>query len=455
MLLDKVKETIRRHNLFSREEKILIAFSGGIDSTALLHLLRELKEEWPITLALGHFNHKLRQNAEKEELFVRNAAEKLGLPLYVSSEDVRAYAGKHKLNIEEAGRNLRYDFLKDAAKNFGFSKIATGHTKNDQAETFFMRLFRGSGLSGLSGIYPVVDNLIIRPLLYITREEIIAYLCSIKAEFQEDESNSDNRFLRNRIRSELLPYIQKEFDPHLISRIGKVSDLFQEEELVLKELVKKETRKAIQRKEDSIFLDLNILSTLPVGLARRVMRKFITEIKGDLRKISFEDIESVLDLAEGKEYPLTKDCLLRREQNRIFYLQADLETLPYELFWTGENSLVIKDLDMSFSGMELPGVPEDWTFNNYNGACLDLGKLQFPLTVRSRREGDRYQPFGSPGRKKLKEIMRAKRIPLHERNKRPVFLSAGEIVWIYGLPIAEKFKTGLETKNIFCISLEK
>ncbi|MCJ7580211.1 MAG: tRNA lysidine(34) synthetase TilS [Candidatus Aminicenantes bacterium] len=454
MLLDKVKETIRRHHLLCREEKILIAFSGGIDSTALLHLLRELQEEWPLTLALGHFNHKLRQNAEKEELFVRNTAEKLKLPLYVSSEDVRAHADKNKLNIEEAGRKLRYDFLKDAAKKNGFSKIATGHNMNDQAETFFMRLFRGSGLSGLSGIYQVVDNLIIRPLLSITREEIMAYLTSIKAEFQVDESNADNRFLRNRIRGEFLPYIQKEFDPHLISRIGKVSALFQEEELVLQELVRKEARKAIQRKEDSIFLDLNILSTFPVGLARRVMRKFITEIKGDLRKISFEDIESLLDLAEGKEYPLTKDFLFRREQNRLFCHQADLETLSYALFWTGKKSLKIKDLDMSFSGKELPGVPEDWTFNNDFGACLDLGKLQFPLTVRSRREGDRYQPFGSPGRKKLKEIMRAKRIPLQERNKRPVFLSAGEIIWIYGLPVGEKFKTGPETKDIFCISLE-
>ena len=234
-----------------------------------------------------------------------------------------------------------------------------------------------------------------------------------------------------------------------------MSALFQEEELVLNELVKKETRKAIQRKKDSIFLDLNILSTLPVGLARRMVRKFITEIKGDLRKISFEDIESVLDLAEGKEYPLTKNCLLRREQNRIFCPLADLETLSYELLWAGKNPLEIKELDMSFSGKELPGVPKDLTFNNYKGSCLDLEKLQFPLTVRSRREGDRYQPFGSPGRKKLKEIMRAKRIPLQDRNKRPVFLSGGEIIWVYGLPIAEKFKTGPETKGIFYISLEK
>ncbi len=285
MLLDKVKETIRRHNLFSREEKILIAFSGGIDSTALLHLLRELQEEWPITLALGHFNHKLRRNAENEELFVQDIAKKLDIPLYLSSEDVRSYAVERKLNIEEAGRKLRYDFLKDTAKKYGFSKIATGHTLNDQAETFFMRLFRGSGLSGLSGIYPVVDNLIIRPLLDTSREEILDYLNSIKAEFQVDESNLDKRFLRNRIRSELLPYLQKEFDPHIVSRLGKVSSLFQEDEFILKKLTEKERPKVVQSHEGQIFLDLNGLSTLPVGLARRLVREFIAEIKGDLRKI--------------------------------------------------------------------------------------------------------------------------------------------------------------------------
>lgn len=455
MLLDKVKKTIRRHHLFSREEKILIAFSGGIDSTALLHLLRELQKEWPITLALGHFNHKLRRNAEKEELFVRNAAKKLDIPLYVSSEDVRSYAVERKLNIEEAGRKLRYDFLKDTAKKYGFSKIATGHTINDQAETFFMRLFRGSGLSGLSGIYPVVGNLIIRPLLDISREEILDYLNIIKAEFQVDESNLDKRFLRNRIRGELLPYLQKEFDPHLVSRLGKVSSLFQEDEFILKKLTEKERPKVVQSREGQIFLDLNELSTLPVGLARRMVREFIAEIKGDLRKISFEDIESVLGLAQGKEYPLTKDCFLRREQDQIFCPQTGLETLSYELSWTGKNPLVIKDLGMSFSGKERPGVPEDWKFDNFKGACLDLGKLKFPLAVRSRREGDRYQPLGSPGRKKLKEIMRAKKIPVRERNKRPVFLSAGEIVWIYGLPVAEKFKIVPETKAIFCISFSR
>jgi len=454
MLLDKVKETVKRHNLFSHEEKILIAYSGGIDSTALLYLLRELQEEWPITFALGHFNHKLRRNAENEELFVRNVAEKLDLPLYVSSEDVRTYAVARKLNIEEAGRKLRYDFLKDTAKKYGFSKIATGHTINDQAETFFMRLFRGSGLSGLSGIHPIVDNLIIRPLLNISREEIVDYLGSIKAEFQVDESNLDMRFLRNRIRGELLPYLQKEFDPHLISRLGKVSSLFQEDEFVLTRLVDEELPGAVQSSEGQIFLDLNVLSILPVGLARRVTREFIAEIKGDLRKISFEDIESVLCLAEGKEYSLTKGCLLRREENRIFCSLPGFEALSYELSWTGENSLVIKDLDLSFSGMEMTSLPEDWEFDNFKGVCLDLKKLKFPLAVRSRREGDRYQPFGSPGRKKLKEIMRAKRIPVRERNKRPVFLSAGEIAWIYVLPVSEKFKIVPETKDIFCISLE-
>ena len=455
MLLDKVKETIRRHSLFSQGEKILLAFSGGVDSTALLHLFKDLREEWPMTLALGHFNHKLRRNSDREEMFVRSVADKYSLPLYVCSEDVRAYAAAQKMNIEEAARKRRYTFLKATAKKHGFLKIATGHTLDDQAETFFIRLFRGSGLLGLSGIFPSVDDLVIRPLLEIKREEILAYLKGIKAEFRLDESNLDRRFLRNRIRSELLPYIQREFDPHLISRIGKVASLFQEDELVLKQLADLKRPEVLSRHGGQISLDIKGLLTLPVGLARRVTREFIAEILGDLRRISFEDIESVLELAEGKEYSLTKNCLLRREDNRVFCVQSGPKALSYELMWTGKDRLVIEDMNMSFSGKIRPGVPEAWAFDNQKGACLDFSKLEFPLTIRSRLEGDRYQPLGSPGGKKLKEIMRAHKIPLRERSRHPVFLSAGEIVWVYGLPVAEKFKILPDTKDVFCISLEE
>ena len=158
MILERIKETIQEFRLLEKKDNILIAYSGGVDSTGLLNVLLELQEKWSFKIFLGHFNHKLRQEAEEDEQFVRGVAQKYSLPLFVQSEDVRSYARVRKLNIEEAGRELRYDFLKKTALEIGKAKIATGHTMTDQAETFLMRLMRGSGLRGLAGIYPVVEG---------------------------------------------------------------------------------------------------------------------------------------------------------------------------------------------------------------------------------------------------------------------------------------------------------
>ncbi|MGD2295191.1 MAG: tRNA lysidine(34) synthetase TilS [Candidatus Aminicenantes bacterium] len=454
MLLDKVKETVRRYSLFSPKERILIASSGGPDSTALLYLLGEIQEEWSLTLALAHFNHKLRRSAEDDEFFVRQTADSLSLPVFVGHEDVRAFSAANRLNLEEAGRQLRYGFLKETAQREGYTKIAVGHTMNDQAETFFMRLIRGSGLPGLSGIFPVLDGQIVRPLIQTQRPEIEAYLKKIKAEYRVDESNFDRRFLRNRIRNELLPFFQKEFDPHIISRIGKVTSVLQEDEKVLRELADKEARKAIVQQGGEIFLDCRSLSNLPVGIARRLVRAYIAAVKGDLRKISFEDIESVLGLEAGKETHLKGDLLLRREGNAIFRKKAKKKRLSFEISWTAERPLVIAELNKRIFGRQTSRAPEGLAFDDRKEANLDLETLHFPLTVRLRREGDRYQPLGSPGRKKLKEVMRAKNIPVGERDRMPVFLSAGEIVWVYGLPVSEKFKITPKTKEAFVISVE-
>ncbi|GAI05678.1 unnamed protein product, partial [marine sediment metagenome] len=158
MILDIVKKTIQEYKLLEKNDRILIAYSGGVDSTGLLNLLLELREKWSFELFLGHFNHKLRHTADEDEQFVKRMARKYSLPLFVGSKDVSSYARAKKLNIEEAGRELRYDFLKKTALKIGGAKIATGHTKTDQAETFLMRLMRGSGLRGLGGIFPLVER---------------------------------------------------------------------------------------------------------------------------------------------------------------------------------------------------------------------------------------------------------------------------------------------------------
>ncbi|MGB8953356.1 MAG: tRNA lysidine(34) synthetase TilS [Candidatus Aminicenantales bacterium] len=450
MVLKKFKETLVRYPLLQPGDKILVACSGGADSTALLNLLLQVRAEIALELSVAHFNHRLRRNAERDERFVKDLARKLGLPLFVKRKNVRAYARRFKLNLEEAGRTLRYEFLKETAVKIGATKIATGHTMTDQAETFLMRLLRGSGPRGLSGIYPVYEGLIIRPLLEIEREELESYLQIKGLTFRQDESNLDRRFLRNKIRLDLLPYLKKNYDPGIVSRLGRLASILQEEDRFLEDVSRERSQSLLQRRGNQVFLNVGALDLLPRALARRSIRSFIAELKGDLRGISFKDIESILKLNEGKELSLKKDLRLRRERGFIFLKETTRRKIPYEYVWDGKAPLEIRELGLRFSGKTVrkKGL---WPFDDRIRCLCERHTIAFPLTVRSRREGDRYQPLGSPGRKKLKEIMRAKGIPASERERHPVFLSKGRIVWVLGLPVSEKFKVPPQTDSAFCI----
>lgn len=453
MILEKVKKTIDDYKLLQRGDKILLAYSGGADSTALLHLLLSLQQELAFELFLAHFNHKLRSRADEDEKFTRLVAGRLSLPLSVGSEDVRSYARERRLNIEAAGRRLRYDFLKKTASELGGAKIATGHTMTDQAETFLIRLLRGSGLRGLAGIYPTLEGKVIRPLIRVEREEVEAYLKERSLKFCVDESNFDRRYLRNRIRHELLPFLEENFEPRVVHHLAQLASIIQGEESLLEKMTQDASQKVVVERTGQPALDLKALSTLPHALARRVVRDFILKLRGSLRDVSFDDVESLLNLGEGKEHSLKKSISLRREKGSIF-LKRKTSLIKYEQSWKGEEPLEIEEVNLKFEGKKVKkdgSLPLD--FDDRGRAFIDYGKLHFPLLVRNRRDGDRYQPLGAPGRKKVKEIMRAKGIPLSERGRVPVFLSAGRIVWILGLPVSEKFKVQSQTADIFEIRL--
>ncbi len=452
MCLERFKKTINEYNLLEKKGHVLVAYSGGMDSTGLLALLLEIKKEWSFKIYLGHFNHKLRKEAEEDERFVRDVARKYSLPLFVESADVRSHAKKNRLNIEEAGRELRYDFLKKVASEIGEAKIATGHTMTDQAETLLMRLMRGSGPRGLASIFPVVEGRIIRPLIHLEREDIEDYIEKKKIPFRIDESNFDRRFFRNRIRWELIPYIRKNFEPKIVPQLARVASILQGEEALLDKLGKEKARNAILEKSEGLSLKPGILGSLPLALRRRVVREFIFRLKGNLRGISFEDIESVLRLREGKELHLKGNLFLKRDKDLVFLKRKTSPKVSYEYSWQGKDMIEIKEISLKFEGKHFKEKNRPkLIFNDETHAYFDKGKLRFPLLVRNRRKGDRYRPLGSPGQKKLKEIMRAKGIPLSERDTMPIFLSGKKIIWVLGLPVSEEYKVSDQTKDIFAL----
>jgi tRNA(Ile)-lysidine synthase len=447
MILETVERTIARHDLLKKKDKVLLAVSGGLDSTGMLAVFLELREKWALDLFLGHFNHRLRSRANQDEQFVRKVAQANSLPLFVASEDVRTFAKQNRMNLEEAGRILRYEFLARTAQKVGGAKIATGHTLNDQAETFFLRLMRGSGLKGLGSIYPAVEGQIIRPLLDVERRDIAEFVRRKGLSYRDDESNLDRKFTRNRVRLDLIPFIQENFEPEIIRRIGKTVTILQEEDYLLEKLTSHSAEENICCDNEEILLDIESLMALPRGLARRIVRRFIHRLKGDLREITFEDVESVLNLKEGESLPLTADLLLLRKNGRVFNKPKLPDKIPFAYDWDGSSPLLLEELNLVIKSEKIKR-PRCFEFDDDARAYLDEENIRFPLRIRNRQEGDRYQPLGAPGHKKLKEIMRAKSIPLEEREKTPVFLSGGEIIWILGLPVAEKFRVHEKTKNV-------
>ena len=453
MIYARFRKTVTKQRLIEPGDKVLVAFSGGQDSMALVELLLELRREMPIGIVVAHFNHKLRPGAGADAEFAKTAARKRRLPCVTGSRNVRLYAKRRRLNLEEAARGLRYDFLRKAARRVGATKIATAHTLTDQAETVLMRILRGTGLQGLGGISARPDDRLIRPLLDVERAETEAFLRRRGLPFRTDETNLDCRILRNRIRLETLPAFAR-VDPSVVRHIGRLAALARDEEELLETVTTTAWLELARGDGDAVSLDAVALGILPRALARRIVRRYISDVLGGLRGVSFDDVEDVLALKEGKEKSIGKWRIIRREAGRLF-LKRPGARIPEESFdvrWDGKGTLELPRGLGRFRGStielrkgKLPA------YDDKRRALLNMATLVFPLTVRSRLPGDKYRPLGAPGTKKLKEILRAKKIPRAERDRLPVFLSGKHIVWVPGLPVAERFKLKPHTESVLCL----
>ena len=331
----------------------------------------------------------------------------------------------------------------------------------DQAETVLMRLMRGTGLAGLAGIAPVVAGApcpVVRPLLAIAGPDLRAWLEAEGIPFREDASNRDLRFLRNRIRAELLPELARHYEPQIVAHLARLAGIVREDDELLHGFVRELADEFILRQGRDVALDLKTLPLAPAGPgpARRpgIPPRDRRQPQGHL--LRRRGIAPRARRRQGADAPQRARPAARRGPGRP-QEEDRARRDPTRSSWDGRGELVLAAAGLTLKGARRKADASRRSFKNDDraGADLDAAKLVFPLTVRNRKPGDLYRPLGAPGRKKLKEILRAKGVPAAGRDRLPVVLSRGEIVWVPGLPVGEKYKITAATTSVFSIRLVK
>src|SRR5262245_48354818 len=466
----QVRRTIARYDMLRPQERVLVAVSGGPDSMALLSLLHRLAPEMKLDLHLAHLDHGWcgRASARDAE-FVRRVAVRLRLPVTVGHLGPRVWqAGEGRQSSREArARELRHRFLIETAREIGAHKVALGHTRDDQAESFLLRLMRGSGARGLAGTYPVVDGFIVRPLIDTRRGDLLAYLKERRLTYRIDATNLDLSLTRNRVRRKLLPLLEREFNPSIVEALAHAAELLRDEDNFLGELAEAKYRQIASR-GDNIVLQARQLQELPVSLRRRILRLALSEARGDLRRIALQHVEQSLNLLDGPrprghvslpdgtEVDVQAGMLRIVRQSGTAGSSAPARTgsaWPREALCPvpGEVALPGFGLRLRATVVSRDALSIDLRAGGRERAFLDADLLPGPLLIRPRRPGDRFVPLGAPGTRKVKSFLIDRKVPVNERGRIPLVLSGDRIAWVVDHEIDDRFKVTDATRRILVL----
>jgi len=463
-ILKTVKQTIASHRMLAAGDSVLIAVSGGPDSVTLADVLRTLAPDYRLRMAIAHLNHGLRrQDSERDAQFVAGLARQLDLPLYAAKKDVRRLQQSAHLSLEEASRKMRYKFFEEISDRYGYNKIAVGHHSNDNAELVLMNLLRGSGPLGLSGIAPVRDGKILRPLILLKRSEIDDYIAERKLSFVTDASNSDLSLRRNRIRHHLIPELEKTYNPAIIDTLNRLATIMRAEDLWFENILSKDYDRCIAVKgPDTVSIDLDRFAGLAAAVRRRMLRRAIGSIKKDLRRITLGHIDAVLTLADKRpgmgrlNLPDGIRVVLKAAELTINNRQSDAPpgaggsaVIDYRYTITPPGALSLREIGATIKLAEIgaDALP-DFNTIGQNLAFFDMDRLQFPLVVRNARPGDRFSPLGLNGTQKVKKYFSDHKIPGSRRRLCPLLLSSGKIIWLAGHRIDNRAKVVSATRRI-------
>ena len=459
MLLDTVRRTIRRHSLASPGTRAVVALSGGGDSVALAHLLRQLEEAGELSVAgVAHFNHQLRDAADRDEAFCSSMSAAFGWPFLSDREDVRARAAREGRSIEDAARTARHEFFDRARLHFRADAVAVGHTRDDQAETFLLRLLRGAGPRGLSAMHPRNGH-VIRPLLDCRRADLRAYLAQRAIAFVEDETNSDVAIPRNRVRAELLPLLEQRFNPSVVDALASQAELARDEWMWMIEEVRSQNLEVGSVAE---------LLALPRAVRRLMVWRAMTEAASG-RTVSLDHVEAVLELLEGPGGNGSIDApghIVERIGDRVVLRagrSSDAQSIEpdsfrYPLTVPGEVSLpehgfvVTAELAAVESGVEALRA----SVRNRARAVVTAEGWTAPLAVRNRRPGDRFRPFGLSGQKKLQDFLVDRKVARADRDRVPLVVDENDrILWVAGHEIDEAFRVTPASGAVLILTLRQ
>jgi tRNA(Ile)-lysidine synthase len=428
--------------------------------------MKQLARERALTLAVVHFNHRLRgQESDEDERLVKSCARDTGLEFIGSAAEVLAVARAKRRNLEETARQVRYDFFVSLVNQGRLDRVATGHTANDQAETVLLRLIRGSGTRGLGGIYPKLETGIVRPFLSLTRNEVEEEIAARGLQYRADATNLDTRFARNKIRLELLPWLAKGLNPNVIKSLNHWGDRARADENYLEREAAEQLGRFRSRSKGEQRIQARVLSDLHPAIARRVLRQMIAEVRGNLRGISHTHVEDLRGLSaesqSGKQLSFG-GLIAAKEFDCLLLTRAPARSEPTEFSYAIRPPCRV-DVPALRVAFTLEIVTEWERKRRYNCSAenglknlteIDPRKLSPDLILRSWRPGDRFHPWGTRNPTKLKDLLRERRIPARERKVWPVLESGTDIVWVRGLPPASFAAADVDTGDRLSITEE-
>jgi tRNA(Ile)-lysidine synthase len=466
-LSDRVLRTVRRHALVARGGRVAVALSGGPDSVALVYLLLELQAAGELSVAgLAHFNHQLRgAEADGDEAFCRAMAETLGLPFEAGRGDVRALARSERRSVEDAARAARYAFLEAAADRLAAEVIAVGHSADDQAETFLLRLIRGAGPRGLAGIRPRSGR-IVRPLIDIPRVDLRQYQASRQLDSRVDSSNADLDIPRNRVRHELLPYLQREFSPGISAVLAREAAIARVDEDRLQQEAIDLAASIVLRSTSAVDVDRAALTSLHPALASRVARVALQALAPDTF-IGFDHIERLLRFARegsrGAALSLPGQQAVHRGSRIVLGPEPprggsarQSNSFRFPLSIPGE--VMLGDQGWAISAeradwLDRPGAAGPARSVSV-AVALEPGSL--PLAIRSRRPGDRFRPLGLGHGKKLQDFLVDRKVPRDSRDRLPLVVDRDDrIVWVVGESVAEDFRVTEPSRGVILLKARR